>query len=364
MNVLRRHSARRGFALGLVMMFMAIAITVGLSYLASTSVKAVSSRNLKDAIRTEYIAESGVMHGIELFRSEGPTAFDSGVRGPYYPDTSTDSYKLQAVCTDVPNHIHRITSTAKVGNIERVRIAEVKLSSEYRQRVISLGPMHYWRLGESGGQYAIDEVGTQNGRYRRSPTCGKPGALFVDTDTAVQFDGVDDYVDLTRWNIPGNQMSIIAWAKADNFSSQDGRIISKANGINRTDHVWMISYEDVGSENRLRFRLSAGGSVTELEPQRARLTAGKWFFVAVTYDGSRMRIYQDGEEVASCAKSGNIEQNNNGAWIGGNPPRHQDRPWPGKIDEVAVFSKSLTEKQIRGLYKARWPKTEIVGWIE
>ncbi|MFP4053670.1 MAG: LamG-like jellyroll fold domain-containing protein [Phycisphaerae bacterium] len=364
MTALRRHSARRGFALGLVMMFMAVAITVGLSYLASTSVKTASSKNLTDAIRSEYVAESGVMHGLELFRSQGLTAFDSGTKGPFYPDSSTDSYRIRAVCTDPANHIYRLTSTGTVGNIQRVHSAEVKLSCEYRQRVVSLGPIHYWRLGESGGDYAADLVGTAQGRYRRSPILGQSGALYIDTDTAVQFDGIDDYVDLDRWNIPGNQMTIMAWAKADHFSVQDGRIISKANGTSKNDHVWMISYEDVGSENRLRFRLSAGGSVAELEPQRARLTAGKWFFVAVTYDGSRMRIYQDGEEVASCAKSGTIKQNNNDAWIGGNPPRRRDRPWPGKIDEVAVFDKALTKKQIRGLYKARWPKTEIVGWIE
>ena len=54
----------------------------------------------------------------------------------------------------------------------------------------------YWRLGESSGNVAVDETGNYNGTYVGTPTLGVDGLLVGDADTAVTFDGVNDYVEM------------------------------------------------------------------------------------------------------------------------------------------------------------------------
>jgi hypothetical protein len=190
------------------------------------------------------------------------------------------------------------------------------------------------------------------------------GAIMVDPDGAAEFDGVDDCIDLGELNISGEALTIIAWFDPGEFSATDGRIISKADGTSPSDHDWMVSYEDVGSQYRLRFRLNAGGSVRQLSPATARLKENTWHFVAAVYDGNRMYLYQNGEKVADTAKSGTIATSDKEVWIAGNPDDQRDRPWPGKLDEIAVFDKALTEAQIRTIYKARWPEVKILSWLD
>jgi len=54
------------------------------------------------------------------------------------------------------------------------------------------GLQSYWRLGEPSGTTAVDATGNAPGSYAGGPALGARGALPLDPDTAVRFDGVDD----------------------------------------------------------------------------------------------------------------------------------------------------------------------------
>jgi hypothetical protein len=432
----RVQNSRAGFALALVLVVLAISVTLGLAFLASASVKHTSSRNLRDAVRADYIAESGVLHGMELFRTYGLSALDANAKGPYYSDASNDGYFVSARCTDTVNHIYELTSVCSVNGVRRSRTAKVQVKSRFEERVKSLGPLWYWRLDDGASDTAVDEMGRAPGTYVRNASLGyidgfdggglpgrvgppdhaggsrghgrggrgddddddddddgpgrgrghgrggrgddddddeedldasqyeAAGAILVDSDKAALFDGVDDYIDLGDVDVSGNKLTIIAWFDPGEFSSTDGRIISKADGTSPHQHDWMISYEDVGPDFRLRFRLKAGGSVKQLSPNTARLKKNTWQFVAAVYDGNRVYLYQNGEKVAQSNKSGGIATSSKSVWIGGNPDDETDRPWPGKLDEVAVFRKALTKSQIQTLYKARWPEVKVLSWLD
>ena len=64
----------------------------------------------------------------------------------------------------------------------------------YRDDVLSDSPSGYWRLGEASGVFAADSAGPNTGSYLNGPLLGRPGALGSDADTAVQFDGSNDFV--------------------------------------------------------------------------------------------------------------------------------------------------------------------------
>jgi Concanavalin A-like lectin/glucanases superfamily len=72
---------------------------------------------------------------------------------------------------------------------------------------------------------------------------------------------------------------------------------------------------------------------------------GAWTHVALTYDGAALRLYINGNQVASRAMSGAIETTNNPLWIGGNQPYGEY--FNGLIDDVRVYDRALTQPDIQ-----------------
>ena len=109
----------------------------------------------------------------------------------------------------------------------------------------------------------------------------------------------------------------------------------------------MVSTIKVGTTTRLRFRLKTNGTTTTLIATSGDLLDNQWVHVAAVYDGATMKLYKDGVEVGSVAKTGSITTNSGvSAWIGGNPPGATDRAWDGQIDDVRVYSRALTAAEI------------------
>ncbi|MCH9029521.1 MAG: fibronectin type III domain-containing protein [Bacteroidetes bacterium] len=151
-----------------------------------------------------------------------------------------------------------------------------------------------------------------------------------------------DEIELGTWSVSGSTITVSAWVNADAFND-DPRILSKAVGGNAEDHVVMMSTSGAG-DTFLRSRIKTGTSntsgTTTLLSTTNPLVAGIWALVAITYDGSNMRIFKDGTEIASVGKTGALREN---AWkiaIGNNPDNTSTAfgSWDGKIDEVRILS--------------------------
>lgn len=75
------------------------------------------------------------------------------------------------------------------------------------------------------------------------------------------------------------------------------------------------------------------------------VSVGRWSDVAVTYDGSDVRLYVNGEQASSRAVSGPIQTTADPLWIGGNLPYGEH--FNGRIDEVRVYARALRADEIR-----------------
>lgn len=82
-------------------------------------------------------------------------------------------------------------------------------SSVYAWEVTQDSPAHWWRLGEQSGSTAVD-VGQSSrmhdGTYAGSPTLGASSLVEHDPDSGVQFDGVDDEVQISGSALPKQAM--------------------------------------------------------------------------------------------------------------------------------------------------------------
>ena len=88
----------------------------------------------------------------------------------------------------------------------------------------------------------------------------------------------------------------------------------------------------------------AGGSYADAFGTAA-LTANTWSFLTETYDGSTLRLYVNGTQVASTAHTGAIATSTNPLQIGGDSIYGQY--FAGLIDEVRVYNVALTAAQIQ-----------------
>ena len=77
-----------------------------------------------------------------------------------------------------------------------------------------------------------------------------------------------------------------------------------------------------------------------------------WTHVAVTYNGSRLVIYVDGQASGSFALTGSTCSNNEPLAIGAkNAPAKGilEAFWDGQLDDIRIYNKPLTATQIAGL---------------
>jgi len=88
----------------------------------------------------------------------------------------------------------------------------------------------------------------------------------------------------------------------------------------------------------------AGGSYADAFAASA-LPASTWSFLTETYDGSALRLYVNGTQVASTAHTGAIATSTNPLQIGGDSIYGQN--FTGLIDEVRVYNVALTAAQIQ-----------------
>ena len=82
----------------------------------------------------------------------------------------------------------------------------------------------------------------------------------------------------------------------------------------------------------------------------SQIPLNQWVHVAGTYDGSRMRVFINGQARGSLSVSGNIQDTSNPIYIGHSQfwPRHFD----GRIDEVQVYNKALSNSEIAALHSS------------
>lgn len=221
----------------------------------------------------------------------------------------------------------------------------------------NLGLIAHWEFDEGTGTSAADSAGSRDGTLQSG--AGWDGPSVDTSPNYLLLDGSNDYVNIpSTLDVPGNAVTIACWFKADDFGVVDGRLLSKASGAGGNTHYLMLStmqlpYNTPGGLFHLRFRLKTGSvatPTTTLVGTGNTLTAGQWIHAAAVYDGTTMRLYQDGVEVGSLAQTGNIVVNPAiPTAIGNQPLGAGSRPFDGCIDDMRVYDRALTPTEIMGL---------------
>lgn len=156
---------------------------------------------------------------------------------------------------------------------------------------------------------------------------------------SLEFSGSIGKVDLGNLDIPGSATTISAWIRPDSFGIHDARIISKASGVNEEDHFWMLStINSNGIKARARFKTETSSTITLIGSTNLQLAV--WTHIAVTYDGSILRLYVNGILDSSFPLTGDITQDSTVAAAIGDQPQGE-RNFDGLIDDVRIYVRAI-----------------------
>ncbi len=212
--------------------------------------------------------------------------------------------------------------------------------------------MGFWRLDRVSGSakdYSGNGFdGTNYGSIR--------GANGVFSTSSYSFGGSSDYVDVAdtdKLDLVGGSLTVSAWIKTS--SSERGGIVRK-NNLSSWNPVYELEVNNNGN-GKIRFLIQDNsGGVDFLSSQS--VNDGKWHLVTGTYDESteEARIYIDGSldssttaTIADADTSGAL-QIGRMAQASTSTTNSDTAYFDGKIDEVRIYNRSLSQDQINQLY--------------
>ena len=194
--------------------------------------------------------------------------------------------------------------------------------------------------------------GTNNGATLTSDRAGN-------TNSAYSFNGTSNYIDVADNNLLDftNQYSISGWiyTTATSGNSSSRTIVSKAKNSTQTGL-------SLNLDNLQSYKITADntdGSGAHLIVSDTIPTLNKWYHTVLTYDGTNLQIYINGQLAKSTAATISLLNSTHSLTIGSQQISLNDY-FSGKIDDIGLWNRALTQQEITALNNAS-PCTQIVN---
>ena len=222
----------------------------------------------------------------------------------------------------------------------------------------------YWSFDDIQGTVVPDQSGTGNDGIIN----GAPLVIDGPFGTALQLDGINDYVDCGNaesLNIT-EKLTISAWVKTVDAGDPAGGEMGGQNHYVSKHSCYQFKHRT----NLLIFAIWDGS------PYATRISIdnsfnGEWHHVVGTYDGSVLKTYVDTKLEGEAAHVGDIDLIDLNVNIGKNPNQN-DQNFQGAIDEVMIYARDLSESHVKDLFmgntsfflKAEKPQPEDGAIVE
>ena len=184
---------------------------------------------------------------------------------------------------------------------------------------------------------------------------------------SLSFDGSDDYVDLSPINLSSSdQMTLMCWINPDDLTSESENTIIRQDW---GEPNWLLQISDYGTNINFGVEEINGDNFNIDYTITPSMLENSWHHATGVYDGENLKIYLDGNLVASQSFSGgNIAfgGNNQSTYlnIGSHPAPNDAETFDGLIDEVSIWDTALSQSQILSYMSASPTGSEsgLVGY--
>ena len=221
---------------------------------------------------------------------------------------------------------------------------------------LSKGLVSYWHFDESSWNGTAGEVkdvmGNNNGTAANNAnvSSGVHGS-------AASFDGDSQYVSIGNdSSLNPSLITLSAWVNVNTDGGNYKGIVTKWNSSStiKTSYMLRLGY---CYSNELMFYINNGSSTygTYACSQSNNLAANKWYHVAGVFNGTDLKLYINGTLVYfyTTRVVGSINASIANVYIGQYDDSQNRYRFPGSIDEVMIYNRSLTDDEIKSLYNSR-----------
>jgi serine/threonine protein kinase len=250
-------------------------------------------------------------------------------------------------------HISSLPPEAFEGLLDDVRIYDRALGdSEITGLMTARAPrlLAHWTLDESVGSTVHDSIGSHHGISVGDPVWMPDGGQI---GGALEFDGVDDLVNVNLAGVNDLQRFTIAlWASL--HSLPEGRIQQL---VTIADKKIVLSIDEVqpGGRQLHCYVTKADGTRGEIRVNNA-VEVGVFHHLALTYDGTIMRLYRDGQLLSSSYEAAALAAGSHDRVdFSGREAFH------GLLDDVRIYDETLSRSQIRALMGPPTPRL-VAHW--
>ncbi|WP_374202882.1 glycoside hydrolase family 2 TIM barrel-domain containing protein [Saccharothrix sp. S26] len=201
-----------------------------------------------------------------------------------------------------------------------------------------------WDWAEGSIRQRVRVLPDSSGNGILAHLSGAPELVDGHRGKALFMSGLDDFVEVyrdRRLDITGKALTLDAWVKPERWSG-DFRIVGKG------DHQYALKMKN---ETTLEFFIHSG-TWQAVQASVPSDFYGNWHRVSGTYDGTALRLYIDGREVASKPFTGAIDPSSAEVNIGRdfetswNDPAKVGRMAHGAVDDVRIYDRPLTAAEL------------------
>jgi hypothetical protein len=225
----------------------------------------------------------------------------------------------------------------------------------YRDAVLADTPVLYWRLGESSGTAAANTATTgPAGTYYSSPTLARPSALVSETVNKSISTTTSGFVTASTAATVPAQFTLEAWVKTT--STAGGRILGFGNASTTTLSTTTDRQLYLSPAGKVVAGLRNSALVKTVATSPLTYNDGQWHYLAATYNGTTLRLYVDGAQVATTTTT--ATSTFSGFWraamenLTGWPNAPSGNNYAGGLDELAAYATALTATRITAHYVA------------
>jgi hypothetical protein len=255
------------------------------------------------------------------------------------------------------SNVHSLAGIAVLPGASITFSFVVSASGTYASNVLADNPLGYWRLNETVGPTAVDAVGAHNGTYASAATPGVVGARppaflgFENNNYAVEtfISTLNSYVSVPFGSLGTNTVTFTAWLyPIGTQEAWSGLLFTRGGGISGG-----MNYN---SQQMLGYTWNNNSSSTYNYVSGLVPPSNQWSMVAMVIYPDKAILYLGTNGVLRSATNvlahtADVLGNN---WQIGhdNNANNATRTYNGLIDEVAVFTQSLSPARLAAYYQA------------
>ena len=321
----------------------------------------VSCINFEDGETTWEAEVEGRARGLAVANDALFVATDSGAIYCFREsDAPADSVtRLEAQGTSTPDQPDAVDSS-NIGELVSDSIVAPSDDDDVAGRWVfhsAMGNRARRRGLKSPERRVQDRAGTLDGLISGNVQVREVGGV-----EALELDGSSNSIliseDFKEARLPETAISVEAWVRIDE-PLRWGGIAGAFQDNGSFERGWILGYQN----SRFSFGLAATNgppSMTYLD-SKTKFESQSWYHVVGTYDGKLQRVFVNGElESEATQETGAIRYPETAFFeLGAYHDKDENYRLTGMLHEVAVYSRALTNDDVRSRYEAKVGKFAV-----